>query len=297
MAFNPAQSRLFGVDLYLLEKWDAKSQLPDEQQGLAIVQEFLQAGYTERWGHDQRLQERNLFHVADLPEGDQAVLARARPWAHERSAVPFIWLRTCYAPGTDETWAAVWTKVLWRLEDEPQKIFNDSKRYDFGSDWRRIFTRVPQLLHPWGSRRNLKIYEEEKQEGLKESLEAERLAREDVEDADESWSEDGPYWPSLYSNYHAACQIGFIFIADEETLTAPHPKEATFLVVWYDPDGNVVRQYRLGAYDAQGLEALYCGSFPCEHTAWSLGVVGEQYDEDAPLGPPYELDEGDEADL
>lgn len=192
--------------------------------------------------------------------------------------------------------ASVWTNLLWGLEDEPEKIFNDSKRYDFGSDWQRIFTRVPQLLHPWGSRRNLQIYEEEKQEGLKESLEAERLAREDVEDADESWSEDGPYWPAPYSAYHAACQIGFIFIADEETLTAPHPKEATFLVVWYDPDGNVVRQYRLGAYDAQGLEALYCGSFPCEHTAWSLGVVGEQYDEDAPLGPPYELDEGDEAD-
>lgn len=38
--------------------------------------------------------------------------------------------------------------------------------------------------HPWGYRRNLQIYEEEKQEGLKASLEAERLAMEDVEDAD-----------------------------------------------------------------------------------------------------------------
>jgi hypothetical protein len=92
---------------------------------------------------------------------------------------------------------------------------------------------------------------------LKAVLEDEEYKMQEVEDAADSWSEDGPYWPSLYTPYHYACQCGVIFVADEETLMAQSPEEGKFLVVWYNPEGNVVRYKRQVSFDAQGVEALY----------------------------------------
>lgn len=248
-----------------------------------------------RQKYEQRARDQRIKTEAHLPEADQNLLARARPWADERNAGAPIWLRTCYAPGTDEAFSAIFKSFEtnppphdW-LAPKHEVVFDDANRFDFGSDWQRIFSRIPILLSIWHT--TPEYYEAKKTAGLKQSLEDEQYEMQEVEDAGDSWSEDGPYWPSLYTPYHYACQSGVIFVADEETLTAQPPVEGKFLVAWYDPDGNVVRYNRLVGHLAQSVEALLDGGVYLDHATWANSLPGPLYDMEAPLGPPYESDD------
>lgn len=212
----------------------------------------------------------------------------------ERKNVDMIWLRTCYGEGTDATFSAF---IRARPDEETELfVFQDPARYNYGGGdgWRRIFTRLPQILDPY--RIAPEKYETKKKEALDQCIEAERQDIADVEDQDGDPEEDGTYWMELYSAYHYKSKVGMILVADEETLRVENPASAKVLAVWFDEMGRVVRYTRLTAqetWNVEGLEMTMGGAL-AEHAEWTLAEAGEDYDWNGPLGPPFNSDDDEE---
>lgn len=78
-----------------------------------------------------------------------------------------VWLRTCYKPGSDAGFAAVQESCL--NEFSGALVLNDAELYDFGDDWQRIFSVMPQLLT--GSS-DAQTHREMKEEALQEAKQA-----------------------------------------------------------------------------------------------------------------------------
>lgn len=203
-----------------------------------------------------------------------------------------IWLRSFYDAGTDAAFAAF---MRARPDETELYVFQDPTRYNFGGgdSWRRIFTRLPQILD--SDRRSPEDYEARKQKALEGCIEAEQQDTQEVEDQGGDTEEDGTYWAELYSDYHYKAKVGMVLVADEETLraAAEDPKSAKVLAVWFDEMGRVIRYTRITAqetWSVEGLEMTMGGALR-EHGEWTRAEPGEDYDWDGPLGPPFEAEE------
>lgn len=232
--------------------------------------------------------ERNVRTTASLPEADQLLLAQVRT-PRERQAGGLTWLRTYYGPDSDAAFAS----LLAARPDPPElPMFQDADRYDYGIEWWRVFTRMPEMLEPY--RRTPEQHSIANSEALHQCVQAEQEERQAVEEEGADWDEDGPCWTDLYSAYHYKAQVGLIFVADEETLHAVPPAEGKVLGVWYDVMGRAVRSTRLTAQETwavEGLEENMAGAI-VEHDEWKRADIGVEYDWDGPLGPPYSGDTG-----
>ncbi|KAI4594945.1 hypothetical protein KJ359_007468 [Pestalotiopsis sp. 9143b] len=282
-----SNSRLWGADLFLLEKWDAASALSDDEQLTHWFSLYIQVPFSQRYSYRQRGLDRGLNTAADLPQADQELLSRLRT-PEERQIVDMIWVRTVYDAGTDSAFEAFMRAIPCETE---LPIFQDSARYNFGGGdgWRRIFSRLPQILEPHNSSSD--DYDARKQKALEECIEAERQDTQEVEDQGGDPEEDGTYWPELYSAYHYRAKVGMVLVVDMETLlvAAEDPKRATVLAVWFDEMSHVIRQTRLTAqetWNVEGLEMTMGGALP-EHGEWTRADIGEDYDWEGPFGPPF----------
>lgn len=273
----------------LQEKWNTTSALADNAQVVEIFSSFIKLPYADRFAYSQQVTERNVQTTASLPEGDQLLLARVRT-SGERQAGGLSWLRTYYGPDSDMAFAA----LLAARPDPPElPMFQDADRYDYGREWERVFTRMPEMLDPYRPR-TPEQYATANREALEQCVQAEREEREAVEEEGADWDEDGPWWMDLYSAYHYKAQAGLIAIADEETLRAVPPANGKVLVVWYDVMGRAVKSTRLSAQETwavEGLEENMAGAI-VEHDEWKRAYVGVEYDWDGPLGPPHSEGDG-----
>lgn len=255
-----------------------------------IFSTYVKLPLADRHAHYQQVKARNITTTASLPEADQAVLHRVRT-PGERQAGGMSWLRTYYGGGSDAAFAAF---MATRPDPPGLPMFQDAGRYDYGAEWERVLTRMPEMLDPVG--RTPEQYAAEVKEALEECVRGEEEERQAVEDEGYDWEEDGPSWMQLYSAYHYEAKVGMIFVVDEETLSAVPPAEGKALVVWYDDVGRVVRSVRLSAHetwDVEGLEETMAGAI-VEHDQWKRADPGEAYDWDGPLGPPYGDDDNAE---
>lgn len=228
-----------------------------------------------------------MIKASDLPQADQDLLSRLRT-PQERQIVDMIWVRTVYDAGTDSAFEAFMGVIPCATE---LPIFQDSTRYNYGGGdgWRRIFSRLPQILEPY----NLSSddYEARKQKALDECIEAERRDIQEVEEQGGDPEEDGTYWPELYSAYHYKAKVGMVLVVDRETLrvAAKDPKQATVLAVWFDEMSHVIRQTRLTpqeTWNVEGLEMTMGGALQ-GHGEWTRADIGEGYDWEGPFGPPF----------
>jgi hypothetical protein len=205
-----------------------------------------------------------------------------------------IWLRTCYrdreGSGTDAAFAALIQSAQLPTVPGYRLVFDDSALYDYGpGGWQRIFTRMPQMLE---RSYTPETYDWKKKEALEEALEADAEEEAELEEEGYSRSEDGTPWMERYSRLHYVTAIGTLYIIDEEALSTQPPKKGRLLVVWYDDCGRVVRWNRQTAAEASDTMGLIESGYVNEHPVWTQAEPGEDYDWDAPLGPPYELEEG-----
>lgn len=240
------------------------------------------------------MKDQGLIRPTDLPQADQDLLTRLRK-PEEFQIVDMIWLRTFYEDGSDAAFSA----LMRALPEETEcTVFQDPRRYNYGGGdgWRRIFTRLPQILDPYGV--SPETYEREKQKALEECHAHEEQDINDVEEQGGDPEDDGTYWMDLYSGFHYMSKVGMIFIADEETLrvAAENPNSAKVLAVWFDEMGRVVRHTRLTAQetsDVEMFESVMAGALK-EKREWLRAKPGEDYDWDGPFGPPSIT--GEEAD-
>lgn len=251
---------------------------------------------TQRQPYVDQLQQRRIISAADLSEQDRETLARLRQPPAERVLTPGggIWLRTCYQAGSNAAFAAlVQSADLPELPPGFQIIFDDASLYDFGPDgWQRIFTRMPQMLEREFF--TAQDYERKKQQALEAAMDAEAEDRKQAEEDGYDPDEDATPWQDLYEGYHWAVAIGNLYIIDEKALASAGPDAGKLLVAWFDDCGRVVRSARQTAAEASDTMGLIESGYVRDHAVWTNADPGEEYEWDAPLGPPYGSDVDDE---
>lgn len=93
------------------------------------------------------------------------------------------WLRTYYGDGSDAAFLAAGP-------DPPNlPMFQDAGRYDYGTEWERVLTRMPEMLDPYGW--TPEKYAAATKEALEQCVQAEEEERQAVEDEGGDWDEDG----------------------------------------------------------------------------------------------------------
>ena len=176
----------------------------------------------------------------------------------------YIWLRTCYAPGTDDLHREMLASLPMDVDGVTdglgdECLLSDQTLYDFGDDWTRIFRRIPGIVKgtlkdDWLNRRTALV----------------RQFRENPDERDLSY-------------VHYGFAKTFLFVEDAEAF-----RTGSLLVVWLDDCGRVVRQGRIPADEAHDITALMTkGAVDDCCQAWIEGEIGEAY-RDGRL--PYGLD-------
>lgn len=133
-----------------------------------------------------------------------------------------------------------------------------------------------------------KITRKKLQRAIAESLEAEAEdQRQLLEDGYDS-EEDAMPWPVLYEPYLFAVTVGHLFIVDGKALSADGPDAGKLLVAWFDECGRVVSSTRQTGPEAWNTTGLIFGGYLREHSTWMNTDVGEEYEWDAPLRPPFD---------
>lgn len=190
------------------------------------------------------------------------------------------WLRTCYEPFSEESWTEIQSHLEGKFRRPP--IYNDLSLYNFGSNWEKIFLRLPQLLDNTCS---VEEYEEDAEEALQAGIEAESFDPQVAKESGYNPVEDENPWVNFYSDYHMQLVAGRIHIVDAITL-ASGPDIGTVLVVWFDQCGRAIRYSREELEDASDIanvSNIMLNEFGC----WANAQIGQSYEWGAPLGPPY----------
>lgn len=216
------------------------------------------------------------YLVSSLPEGDQSLLTSIRA-PDEQNAYPPIWLRTCYLD--DEAYKLLYdeTRLQYHhtLWDEGFSVLDDHARFDFGREWQKIFSRVPQLVD---SALTTEAYEKGKSEALEETND---FGESPETDSDSDWTES-------YSSMHRASVVGYLWIADKKALSS-----RKVLLAWYDDCGRIVRSCRVSASDIDQVVHLLLIGAAYETGLWSSASIGKEYDVDGAFGPPQSEDSGE----
>ncbi|KAH8889138.1 hypothetical protein GQ53DRAFT_723921 [Thozetella sp. PMI_491] len=292
---NPASLPIKGCDLFLLEQWDTSSPLQPDEQMIQVFDRFTQLPMAQRQVYAQQVQDRGVWSAGHLPLADQDILSQARLY-NERNVRSAIWLRTYYGPGSEDALAAIMSSVSPPVvAGGGNVVFSDAALYDYGESWEHIFRRIPQLLEIARLGQN---YEAEVAESLQICQEFEREDRAVVEENGGEWPEDASDLGQLYSQYHQAAQVGIIYVLDEETLGGPEEvvSERKVLAAWYDGYGRTVRWNRMTPHEVLDTWGIIASGGFDDNPVWTDAEIGDEYDRDGPLGPPYVLDEGNEGD-
>ena len=195
----------------------------------------------------------------------------------------FVWLRTCYKPGSDDLHVKLLSSLAPRdlaevvgSSDNVSYVLDDSSLYDYGSDWLRIFVRIPELPQGYGPRGESAVtgYHKAIREAQVEAIR--EFGEDEIEDLEE---------PD-YTDMQSRCVTNFFFVEDEESLHT-----GKVLIVWLDECGRTIRQCRILPADASDVVGIQYspGLFECL-PQWLDGEVGAAYLTGGICGPPYAPD-------
>ncbi|KAJ5133602.1 hypothetical protein N7526_004967 [Penicillium atrosanguineum] len=239
------------------------------------------------WDQQRRLANKK---VRDLSSHSQELLDRIRlPAERVRNDDP-CWVRTCYDPSSEDSWAQIQEYIDTKVGG-PVTVYNDPALYNFGSNWEKTFLRAPQLLD---NRCSFEEYEERVQEALEEAIEYDTTDPQRAEEEGYDLEEDENPWICFYSDYLFQLVIGYIYVVDKRTLASEGPDAGTVLIVWYDECGRAIRSYREKSMKAAEIANLG-PSYLQDRAVWTQGEIGESYQWGAPLGPPYNENDREES--
>lgn len=214
--------------------------------------------------------------ASSLLQAEQDLLALVRTPA-ERKANDIIWLRTCYfdkdGNTTDEAHENLFKQSDFFYHPEffegSNVLFDDVTRYNYGPEWQKIFTRVPELVE---TDRPPEELEREKAEAIEEAHYAEDHPSENMySESDES------DWELHWSGFHRSCVVGVMFVADKKAI-----KTGEVLLAWYDDCGRIVRSGRV----KDTSDVLYLLMLDkIVSGPWECSEIGEDYDLGGAFGP------------
>ncbi|KAL4810604.1 hypothetical protein BDV18DRAFT_127708 [Aspergillus unguis] len=277
------------IEQYLIRYWDHSSPQSPEQQRNTLIQQFLQLDKIEpEW--DPTLFTADVWKTPSrIPTPDE-IANILQPWRSDelRRKAWRIWgshniqpvlLRTHYDPKDDKA-----VEEWYDLEDYEMgswwSILDNKDFFNFGADWKRIFTILPEVAgyvggyERWPDMESIK----EIQTPFKQTLDdAKRWKK-------ETWRQD--LNASLIQENPAACfllqfiSIGYILIADEEAFRTNHS-----LLVYFDGNQNVVAQGRVPIDDEEIKQVLLdWDQREPPYSVFERGTLGEKYLVDGEMG-------------
>lgn len=197
----------------------------------------------------------------------------------ERSPAEEIWFRTCYFDAEGNTTDAIHNQLFEQsvMYQDPVRmqpgclLYDDAARYNYGSEWQKIFMRIPQKLR---ITQTPEAFERRKAQAI-ESVRNWKEA--------EAGSGDPEYQSQLdvlCSTYQSTNVVGMIYVADEEAFAS-----GELLIAWYDEWGRVVRSNRMLPKDIDQLSGIMVIGAQYDMVEWVYGAIGDDYNVGGAFGP------------
>ncbi|RFU24761.1 hypothetical protein B7463_g11577, partial [Scytalidium lignicola] len=166
------------------------------------------------------------------------------------------------------------------LTEDSTFLFDDATHYNYGSEWQKIFSRIPRLVDSRVSPEDLK------KRNVRRTME--RAEAQDQKEAEnyhldlETSSQSSRFSDEIdYSSYHWDSVIGMIWIADFEAL-----QSGKALMAWYDDCGRIVRSIRIDPKEIQTFSGMLIQGIAYELGQWQLADVGDDYEVGGVCCPP-----------
>lgn len=208
-----------------------------------------------------------------------------KPWrtiaqrhlATEPGLVGAIWLRTCYAEGTDSKHADLIEGLdMENAFDDNNRLLDDKLLYDFGPDWERILYYIPELISNCDDK-DAEAEDDRRprmiQKGLEKFRQAQAALLVHCPPGAELEPPSSINWlisnmrsfftapaevevqvlSGIQSKIHKACMVNNIIVEDEEALLLETKTEGLVRLIFFDSCGYVVRSNRISAGHAEQM--------------------------------------------
>jgi hypothetical protein len=298
------------LDLYMISQWTEDASIPDDQQRLQIVRNYVSSGRANRaWYAEQVKQGQNRPTTEQVSRILEPFRAPALRYVAERLSNDcgnFVWLRTDYdheeqrkaliqkltSPEFEES---NWAEYLY----EGEIILSDRRYYNVeGEEWKSVLDILPEIIDhkmpdwPGEYHDDIKIhqqrvkrdymewdqsyyYEGKPDTGLDRIIDAETVSREQAE----AWL----FRTRIVDCHSISCET-ILFVEDAETHTT---EPATFHALWLDDRAVVVRHTRATLEEACDISTDVEKSW--EDTCFLYADVGSDYARGGVCGPPYTM--------
>lgn len=211
-------------------------------------------------------------------------MAHQREITYQNSDINAVWLRTDYSPDSDDQHEELMSK--FDVEDavgSRHNLLNDADLYDFGNEWQKVFSVLPELLDPTNNMLDTDWVNQMKEDVMNEKFPPQieqliatirrNLPQERVEEE---------IFNIVHSPVQKAHVVNYLVIEDKQAL-----ESGEMLVVFVDDVGQVVRKNRMDGWEVDSLGGMWMQCAYDDVEIWMEGEVGVDYVVGGARGPPY----------
>ena len=198
-----------------------------------------------------------------------------------------VWLRTCYTSGSDEKHAELIEGVdMHNAVNGDHRLLSDPELYNYGPEWRQIFSIIPELLEPGGKPWD---YRTQKQHNTLQALSAyaqgglaavnQRLldnltgvAQGTPEIGFRGEQLENEVAKALQSEVHKSHAVSWLVLEDEEALEV-----GNVAIIFLDAHGRAIRSKRVSPGEAEQMGGFWADGSWDEISEWQDGEVGVEY--------------------
>ncbi|OCK94862.1 uncharacterized protein K441DRAFT_659292, partial [Cenococcum geophilum 1.58] len=267
-------------ELFLLEKWDESSSEAPAEQRKSLIREYINLGFQGRHHYHDLVRSAEAPHpsesqistiLAPLRTPSQREMAHQREITYQNLDVNAVWLRTDYSPDSDGQHEELMSK--FDVEDAVgyrHNLLNDADLYDFGNEWQRVFSVLPELLDPAGGMLDADDVNEMKEDAMNEKFppHIEQHIANIRRNLPQERAEE-----EIFDITHAPVQkayvVNYLVIEDKQAL-----ESGKMLVVFVDDVGQVVRKNRVDGWEVDSLGGMWMQCAYDDVEPWMKGEVG-----------------------
>ena len=222
--------------------------------------------------------------LAPLRTPSQRQLAHEREIAYDSFDINAVWLRTDYSPDSDDQHEELMSNT--DVEDavgSRHNLLNDANLYDFGNEWQKVFSVLPELLDSTPNSLDADYVNQIKEDVTNEKFppHIEQLIANTRRNLPQERAEE-----EIFNIVHTPVQkahvVNYLVIEDKQAL-----ESGKVLVVFVDDVGQVVRKNRVDAEEVMSLGGMWMHCAYDDLEIWMEGEVGADYVVGGARGPPY----------